>query len=84
MQNFLQKNIISELEIKHFIMNEQSKSNLNYDNIKIKIKDYIIKDAKLIIQLISKDKLLVLFNSKFFNSFIANLDIKPINILLSN
>ena len=65
-------------------MNEQSKNNLNYNNIKIKIEDYIIKDAKLIIQLISKDKLLVLFNSKFFNSFIANLDIKPINILLSN
>ena len=55
-ENFLMKNINDEYEIKKFINNEQMKSNLYYDDIKIRIENCILKTENQILEAFSTNQ----------------------------
>ena len=83
-ENIINKGVNEEYAIKKFIIDEQYKTSLNYEDIKIGIENQILKNEEEINQLLSTDQLYVLLNSKFLRSFIINPDIKPYEVILSH
>ena len=82
-ENIIKKGVIDEYKIKKFIIDEQYKSGLNYEDIKIGIENQILKNEEEINQLLSQNQLYVLLNAKFLRSFINNPNIKSPKIILS-
>ena len=71
-------NTNDEAKIKNLIRIEQSRNNLNYDDLKIGIENYIINVYYL------SNRFSVLLNTKFLNSFINTSHIKPTEFFLSD
>ena len=56
----------------------------NYNELKIGIENYIIKNENQISEFLSTNQTCEILNEKFLNSFIDNLNIKPIEVILSD
>ena len=82
-EKIIRKGINDEYTIKKFIIDEQYKSGLNYEDIKIGIENQILKNEEDINQLLSTNQLYLLLNAKFLRSFINNPNIKSHKIVLS-
>ena len=85
--NLLLKNINDEIEIKNFIIKQQSQNCIDYDDIIIGIENYIlsnVKNKKQIIEYPSINQYYVILSGKFLRSFINNYNVDPTEFILSH
>ena len=82
--NFLSINITDKLTIKNFILNKQSKTKLNYDDIKIDAEKDILKNSNQICDIPSTKESYVLLEGKFLKRFLQDSNIAPTYFIIEN